>query len=82
MKIIISSLAAASLLAACSTALAAPATTTVCTSSSKSAETPSGSYTDSNGRKWTGFKADGTPPDSLSSDSTDVSCTTVVTNPV
>jgi hypothetical protein len=84
MKILLSALSAAAVLSASSVAFAAPATTTTttCTSSSKSADVPSGTYSDAGGRQWAGFKANGMPPDSLSSDSTSISCDTVVVTTV
>lgn len=80
MKFLLSALAAATVLSASSVAFATPATTTttVCTSASRNADVPSGTYTDAGGHKWAGFKANGMPPDSLSSDSSSLSCTTIV----
>jgi hypothetical protein len=79
-------IASAILASAFSLALAAPALAlppqvtyeTVCTSTSNGGEVPMGVQADSNGRKWAGYKANGMPPDSLSSGgSTSTSCVEV-----
>lgn len=50
--------------------------TTICTTNDKGGEPPSGSYVDANGRKWAGFKPDGTPPDSLTANYGETTCVT------
>ncbi|RYD93164.1 MAG: hypothetical protein EOP54_19650 [Sphingobacteriales bacterium] len=37
---------------------------------------PTGTYVDSNGRKWVGYGQDGTPPESLSASGQSTTCTT------
>jgi len=56
-----------------------PAETTTCTTTTLSNEVPSGTYVDSHGTKWAGYKSNGMPPDSLSSGGgNETTCVTVI----
>ncbi len=76
MKYILSALIAASTFAIAAPALAAAVQQTCTTEYAVSKDAPVGKYVDKNGRTWVGFKADGTPPDSLSSAVNSTTCTT------
>ncbi len=75
MKYILSALIAASTLAIMAPAFAGPVQQTCTTEYAVSKDAPVGKYVDKNGRTWVGFKADGTPPDSLSSAVNSTTCT-------
>lgn len=81
-KYILSALIAASTLAIMAPAFAGPVQQTCTTEYAVSKDAPVGKYVDKSGRTWVGFKADGTPPDSLSSAVNSTTCTQTQPTPV